>query len=214
MFQFHLFLMKLYFRDRKELNYAYNINNSPNSTKIKKISFNSLSKNFYEDLINEIINKTNNIPIKYDLYISTNTIEKKKVIEEYVKKHSNANFYEVMVIKNKGRDMLPLLYQFKNRIQYYKYLLGTSELISEILHIFEENEKIGFIYPEIFYRSTRLPFILNKNNTDYLNYFLNKMFPGTKVGKEFKFPLGNMFWARIDAIQQAFSHKFVYLLAK
>ena len=33
---------------------------------------------FYEDLINEIINKTNNIPIKYDLYITTNTIEKKK----------------------------------------------------------------------------------------------------------------------------------------
>ena len=43
--------MKPYFRDRKELNYAYNINNSPNNTKSKKISFNSLSKNFYEDLI-------------------------------------------------------------------------------------------------------------------------------------------------------------------
>ena len=194
---------------------------------------------FYKDLINEIINKTNNIPIKYDLYITTNTIEKKKIIEEYVKKYSTANFYEVMVIKNKGRDMLPLLYQFKNRIQYYKYLchihtkksnfttfgviwrqylyenlLGSSELISEILHIFEENEQIGFIYPEIFYRSAKLPFMLNKNNTEYLNYFLNKMFPGTKVGKEIKFPLGNMFWARIDAIQQAFSHKFVYMFDK
>ena len=44
--------MKQYFRDRKELNYAYNINNSPNSIKSKKISFNSLSKNFYEDIIN------------------------------------------------------------------------------------------------------------------------------------------------------------------
>ena len=28
--------MKQYFRDRKELNYAYNINNSPNSVKSKK----------------------------------------------------------------------------------------------------------------------------------------------------------------------------------
>ena len=43
--------MKL-LRDKRETNYAYNINNSPNSTKAKKISFNTLSKNFYEDLIN------------------------------------------------------------------------------------------------------------------------------------------------------------------
>ena len=36
---------------------------------------------FYEDLINEIVNKTNNIPIKYDLYITTNSSEKSKFIE-------------------------------------------------------------------------------------------------------------------------------------
>ena len=47
--------MKQFFRDRKELNYAYNINNSPNSIKSKKISFNSLSRNFYEDIINSDI---------------------------------------------------------------------------------------------------------------------------------------------------------------
>ena len=44
--------MKLLYRDKKELNYAYNINNSPHSSKTKKLSFNSLSKNFYEELIN------------------------------------------------------------------------------------------------------------------------------------------------------------------
>ena len=215
---------------------------------IKNISIPELEKGchiavqahvFYEDLINEVINKTNNIPIKFDLYISTNTLMKKKFIEDYVKAHSKANFYEVMVTENRGRDMLPLLFQLKNRIHYYKYLchihtkksnftefgqiwreylyenlLGSRELISEILHIFEENDKIGFIYPEIFYKSTRLPFILNKNNTNYLNYFINKMFPGSKVGKEIKFPLGNMFWARIDAIEDAFSHKYVYMLNK
>ena len=96
----------------------------------------------------------------------------------------------------------------------YENLLGNSELISEILHIFEENEQIGFIYPEIFYRSSRLPFILNKNNTLYLNQFLNRMFPGNRAGKEIKFPLGNMFWARVDAVRQAFSHKFIYMYDK
>ena len=194
---------------------------------------------FYEDLIDEIINKTNNIPVKYDLYITTNSTEKKNIIEEYVKAHSNANKYEILVIKNKGRDMLPLLYQLKFKVHHYKYLchihtkksnftdfgevwrkylyenlLGNSELISEILHIFEENEQIGFIYPEIFYRSSRLPFILNKNNTLYLNQFINRMFPGNRAGRELKFPLGNMFWARVDAVRQAFSHKFIYMYDK
>ena len=42
------------------MKYAYNINNSPNNPKTKKISFNSLQKNFYEDLINSDINIKNN----------------------------------------------------------------------------------------------------------------------------------------------------------
>ena len=40
------------------------------------------------------------------------------------------------------------------------------------------------------------------------------MFPGSKVGKEFKFPIGNMFWAKVDAVYQAFRHKFVTMLDK
>ena len=51
--------MKL-LRDSREMKYAYNINNSPNNPKTKKISFNSLQKNFYEDLINSDINIKNN----------------------------------------------------------------------------------------------------------------------------------------------------------
>jgi hypothetical protein len=51
--------MKL-LRDHREMNYAYNINNSPNNTKTKKISFNTLSKNFYEDLITSDMNIKNN----------------------------------------------------------------------------------------------------------------------------------------------------------
>ena len=50
--------MKL-LRDKRETLYAYNINNSPNSGKTKKISFNTLSKNFYEDLINSDLNIKN-----------------------------------------------------------------------------------------------------------------------------------------------------------
>ena len=220
-------------------NLPYNVRNTSIPNLMKGCYIAIQAHVFYEDLINEIINKTNNIPVKYDLYITTNSSEKKKIIEEYVRAHSNANKYEILVIKNKGRDMLPLLFQLKFKIHRYKYLchihtkksnytefgdvwrqylyenlLGSSEKIAEILHIFEENEQIGFIYPELFYRSTRLPFILNRNNSLYFNKLLNRMYPGSRASREIKFPLGNMFWARVDAIRQAFSHKFIYMYDK
>ena len=77
---------------------------------------------YYTDLIGEIINKTNNIPVPYDLYITTNSKDKKNIIEYYVKINSNANKYEILIIDNKGRDVIPFLIQLKNVIFKYKYL--------------------------------------------------------------------------------------------
>ena len=215
-------------------------NNTYNLTKLEKgVKVAIHAHVFYEDLIGEIINNTNNMPVKYDLYISTDTYEKKQIIEKYVKENSKARYYEVMVFKNKGRDMLPLLHQMKFRVGSYKYLchihtikanntnfgeawrkyllknlLGSSDIISEILSMFETTKEIGFIYPDIFYKTVKLPFILNRNSTPYMNFFLNKMFPGHKISKDFKFPIGNMFWARIKAVNQAFDFKYVSMMDK
>ena len=46
---------------------------------------------FYDQLINEIIDKINNIPVKFDLYISTDSLLKKNNIQNYIKKNSIAN---------------------------------------------------------------------------------------------------------------------------
>ena len=99
---------------------------------------------FYEDLINEIINKTNNIPVKYDLYISTDSKLKKNIIEQYIKTNSKANNYEIKIVQNKGRDILPFLTQVKNKIKKYKYLCHLIqkkqnslilEMIGEIIYL-------------------------------------------------------------------------------
>ena len=70
---------------------------------------------FYEDLILDIINKTNNIPIKYDLFISTISIEVRNNIIKNITQNSNANQYEIIILENKGRDVLPLLIQLKKK---------------------------------------------------------------------------------------------------
>jgi len=184
---------------------------------------------YYEYLINEIIKKTNNIKIDFDLYITTTSINKKKIIENYVVKNSNANKYIIQITKNKGRDILPMITQLKKIIKNYKYichihskktklpklgkawrrylyenLLGNKEIISEIISDFENNNKLGLIFPETFYKIIKLTWRTSKTIKKYMNLFLNKLFPGYNIKKNIVFPAGNMFWARVDSIYQVY----------
>ena len=81
---------------------------------------------YYEDLINEIVNKTNNIPVKFDLYITTDNSKKMKYIQNYTKRYSKANSLEINIFENKGRDIFPFLIQFREVINKYKYHNLTS----------------------------------------------------------------------------------------
>ena len=189
---------------------------------------------FYEDLIIDIINKTNNIPIKFDLFISTNSIEIKNKLKIYIVQYSKANQYEIIILENKGRDVLPLLIQLKNKVKKYKYLchihskksktspaigiswrnylynnlLGNKRIVSEILSDFENNDRLGFIFPDTFYDIINQKLILTKNTLKYMKYIINKLFHNYKLGTQLDFPAGNMFWARTNAIFQIFEIDF------
>ena len=215
-------LFNLNFRDNN-----YNLSNLINSTKVAV-----QAHIFYSDLAYDVIQKTNNIPVKFDLYITTVSNYKKSFIERFIKGRTKANKYQIKLVMNKGRDVLPLLIQFKNVVKNYKYLchihtkkskhnkiyhswrrylynnlLGSVETVSEILTDFENNEKLGFILPEsynnIILNHGKKLNPINKNN---INFLLNTTFPDKKyqVGKILDFPIGNMFWSRVSAVHQIF----------
>ena len=215
-------LFNINFRDKN-----YNLSNLINSTKVAV-----QAHLFYYDLLHEIIKKTNNIPINFDLYITTTLNYNLNIIESFIKSKTKANKYEIEIVKNKGRDVLPLLMQFKKVVKNYKYLchihtkksrhtkiyltwrqylynnlLGSEETVSEILTDFENNEKLGFILPESYHNIIlnhgKQLNPINKNN---INFLLNITFPDKKyqVGKILDFPIGNMFWSRVSAIYQIF----------
>ena len=196
---------------------------------------------FYEELIDEIINKTNNIPIKFDLYITTIELKKKMKIEKYVKNYSKANKYEIKIVENRGRDVLPLIIQLKNKIKKYKYfchihtkkskhftslgnkwrnylynnLLGSKEIISEILSDFELFDKLGFIFPELYYNLLEniddyynSEFIFHRPNKKHMNLILKSIFPKFQIGNKLNFPSGDMFWAKVNAVHQIFKIRF------
>ena len=203
-----------------------------NLLKLKKICLVAVQAHiFYEDLIVDIINKTNNIPVKFDLYITTDNYSKMKYIKNYTNRYSKSDNLIIQILDNKGRDVLPLLIQLGDVIHKYKYfchihskkhithreygrkwriylyenLLGSSEKISEILADFENNNKLGFIYPENFYECVKPTMYTGKSIKQSMNSLIGKLFPGHKIGnKYFDFPAGNMFWARSKAVHQIF----------
>ena len=187
---------------------------------------------FYEDLIEDIINKLNHIPVKYDLFITITSQQIYNNIKNYIKKYSKANYFEILIVENKGRDILPFFNQIKTKFRLYKYLchihtkkskhskendlgaiwrnyllnnlLGDVSIISEILYDFENNKKLGFIFPETFYLILEYFYILTNEIKNWMNFIASKLFPNYKIGKLLNFPAGNMFWAKIEAIYQIF----------
>ena len=90
-----------------------------------------------------MIDKINNIPFKFDLYISTDTNKKKNIIEKYMKKNTKASYYKILVIDNKGRNLLPMLIQMRHKITNYEYFCH--------IHSKKEDKLNSEIYREIIY---------------------------------------------------------------
>lgn len=194
---------------------------------------------YYTDLLKEIINKVNNIPIPFDLYVTTNNEEKKTYIEKYLKNQSKSNKFEILITENKGRDVIPCLIQLKDILIKYKYfchihtkkhgpkkglgkywqnylyqnLLGSKIIITKILSDFENNNKLGFIFPEPFYFHIKYAYLHNYQNYYYIHKLFTILFPNVDIwaGNNLKFPVGNMFWARTKAVYQIFNDKIIKL---
>ena len=183
---------------------------------------------FYQDLIEDIINKTNNIQVKFDLYITIPSRSISYILEEYIKQNSKANNYEILIVENKGRDILPFLAQFKSKYKLYKYLchihskksisiwrkylynnlLGNINIVSEILNDFETNKKLGFIFPETFFGIIRNFYYLDNGTKKWMHYLAPYFFHNCELGELVNFPAGNMFWSEIKAIYQIFVYDF------
>ena len=191
---------------------------------------------FYEDLNEVIINKTNSISVKFDLYVSIIFPEMYNNLEKTIKKYSRANYFEILIMENKGRDILPFLNQIRKNFRHYKYLchihtkkskhstipnlgiswrnylynnlLGNADIVNEILYDFENNQKLGFIFPETYYKILQPFYNLTDETKNWMDFLCSKLFPNYKAGKLLNYPAGNMFWAKTEAIYQIFINDF------
>ena len=186
---------------------------------------------FCDYIIKEIIDKIY-IPIKYDLFIFTNSFKRMELIEKKIKKYTNYNKYYIIMVYNSLRDISKLLkiykiitkkykyiYYINNNIiiennkenEYLKYnsftsLIGNKNIVLYILSNFEKYKKLGFVYPEISYNIS-----LERLDDDkaFINNILENIFPEKKykIWKNYEFPIFNIFWAKIESIYQIFNVK-------
>jgi rhamnosyltransferase len=189
---------------------------------------------YYIDMLQDFITYFSSFEFAYDIYITTNSIEKKeKIYNSIINSLSNSQLREVFVFENKGRDVLPWL-NLSDRLNkydivghfhtkktnhaeewfgaiWYQELLDHLLLpINLILNTFMDNKNIGVIIPEI-----PVPFHIKpeKNLDETSNHkILNELWKKMKCEKSVSFdrlltvimPYGNMFWYRPDALKQLF----------
>lgn len=178
---------------------------------------------YYLDMATYFIQYFKNLPAGYDLYIS--------IVDEYSVEMIKDSFMAcgassvvVVSVDNIGRDIAPLIFTFKEQILAKSYdvighfhskksleldsggdrwleylmqtLIGDSDNAHDIHSIFAD-PSVGLIFPE-----DRNACDIGDNKTYVAE--LCQMLGIAQVEQTATFPVGNMFWAKTDAIKELF----------
>lgn len=186
---------------------------------------------FYLDLAEEVISYLLKIPVPIDLFISTRAEFIERVTYLFNSKFEDAKIV-VKSFENKGRDILPFVSFLKNDLLNYdvvckihtkrsphnihlhgwrnylfEQLLGGTAPISKILSEFENDIKLGIIwpisYPYLSFFDLNSGWSKESENSRKF-YALHKRFPNiekSNSNKGFEFPTGTMFWFRPKSLQ-------------
>ncbi|MBQ8912842.1 MAG: rhamnan synthesis protein F, partial [Lachnospiraceae bacterium] len=213
--------------------------NDKDAAKDKKIAL--VMHIHFMDLIPECARYASSMPDGCDMYLTTNTEEKKIKIEEEFSKLPHGKL-DVRVVPNRGRDVGPFLVEFRPYLKDYDYVchvhdkkagqskpgsiglsfaykcfenvLKSKEYVSNILDVFEKNERAGLLSPpppnhSDYYFTLGLEWGSNYENTAKLAKELG-MDVSIKADKEPIAPLGSFFWARAKALYPLFEKEWTY----
>lgn len=185
---------------------------------------------YYTDLAPDIRSYLLNIPVKFHFYVTTDTLEKAKLIEDAFSNMKNILALDVRVTENRGRDIFPMLVALGAELVQHEIvlhihtkrsphntwelggwrrhlmesLLGNPQRITAILRQFVQKKNLGILFPEPYHPVKKLLNIVPHANDLIIGKLLSRAGKRKdeldKIDKTF-FPAGDMFWFRGKAIK-------------
>lgn len=178
---------------------------------------------FYPEILALVLEKLENIPCAVDLFLSTDTQEKKQALEVAARGWRKGKV-DIRVTPNRGRDIAAKFFGFRDVYARYDlflhlhtkrsphggaelarwrdylldHLLGSPQIVRSILMLFDD-PKIGVVFPQHLFE---LRGILNWGYDYDLARALAKRM-GVEIDKNMvlEFPSGSMFWGRSAAFR-------------
>ena len=192
---------------------------------------------FYIDMLDIVIGYLKNSPYKFDLLISVNSEENKNICIKKINNNSlkKLNKLLIKVVPNIGRDIAPLLIDFKEEQKDYDlfchlhtkkslqtirdtewldYLLRnliSKKAIKNIVHNFNSDNNIGIIFPPVYMGV--LHWVLKLADIDRINMeqLLKRMSVNfTLQNNNFLYSPGTMFWYRPNSLKKLFDLNLSY----
>jgi glycosyltransferase involved in cell wall biosynthesis len=180
---------------------------------------------FYPDMTEEIMSYVGNIPFPIDVFISTDSSEKKEDIVDRL--HQNKSRTEVRVVASQGLDIAPRLIGFREIYDSYEYalllhskksshteelrnwrshflqnLLGSQKVVESIFEIFDERLGVGIIAAQHF--EPVRPRLGWGGNFEICKALAARFGVDLHANGFLDFPSGSMFWARSAALRPFF----------
>jgi FMN phosphatase YigB (HAD superfamily) len=181
---------------------------------------------FYEDLIDELVNDVARVPVPFVLMISVVNERAREAALSRFGTIPNVQALHVRIVPNRGRDIAPLLLNFRDEIlaldlvchlhtkkslysgkeqgmwrrHLIDALLGTRDRVAWILGMFQAMPQLGMIYPESF---ATVPWWAHTwlSNAERARELGARLGIGIDPTAYLDYPAGSMFWARTDALR-------------
>jgi glycosyltransferase involved in cell wall biosynthesis len=194
---------------------------------------------FYPDLTDEFINYLRQVPSPFDLFITT-TENNLKFLQDTFRQELPDVPATIITLPNYGRDVAPFLHILQKYLKDYDLackihtkksghdknleewrrfmldqLLGNQAIIKRIINAFEEDEKLGIVWPlpHPYLKYLEIdrgwgPDCSREHNfLASLQFFPDMEIP--KLDEKFEFPAGNMFWFRPCALEYLVNKEFL-----
>lgn len=194
---------------------------------------------FFTDLGRESLRYAQSMPPEADVFITTDTEEKKQVFQKLF--GSLPNRVEIRVTENRGRDMASLLVSLRDVVQRYElccfyhdkksafsqpgsgksyaYLAGESALatpgyVQRILSLFESEPRLGVLTPVIPYHADYYAALARfwYGNFEQAQALLTRLGMNVQVDAARVYPAawGNVFWFRPEALKPLLDYPWTY----